>query len=202
MIGKTLGRAWHHRPPLNPLRWVTWLRNHPWPVTAWFAVLVVAHSVGAWFLGWLNPFWPIQDDVDTGIAFASLMAGASAILAGMSGVIVMFGLQANGPRFQRFRRRGGEALVHNWTASIGLAFLALGASVAGFLFAAAAFRFGVILTAELSVVLLAHAAIRVLWLFRQLVDGVTAMDHIADREERMPDPERLRFRARGDHRSS
>lgn len=184
-------REAYGRSIANPRRWRGLVQDRPWSFNILLSVLVVLHSMAAWFLGWANPWWSMQSDAAVAQSFSSLLASASAVTAGFSGVVVMFGLQVNTPRIQRFRRRGGKALVANWTSATGLAFIALAASIAAFLSATWAFRFGVIFFSELALITLLHATCRVTWVFRVLIDGVSAEDQVAEREEKMAKPSRL-----------
>ncbi|MEI5674969.1 MULTISPECIES: hypothetical protein [unclassified Nocardioides] len=105
------------------------------------------------------------------------MFGPSAIVAGFAGVVVVFGLSSDAPRFRKFRADAGDSLKRTWVSS------SLSGFVAGFAFVAATvvnfagaepsapflFEFGLLV--------LVHGAARLLWILRALI-GIKATDDL------------------------
>lgn len=111
-----------------------------------------------------------------GLNLALGMLSLAGIMAGFVGVVVVFGLQASAPVFVRFRVEAGSSLGRNWLVLISTGFWAAGAAM----LSAVAYsmdRFTVGAGALfLSTLLCLHAALRMFWLVRVLIDAVRLDD--------------------------
>ncbi|GAA1333781.1 hypothetical protein GCM10009592_28280 [Brachybacterium rhamnosum] len=104
------------------------------------------------------------------------MLTVAGIMAGFVGVVVVFGLQASAPVFVRFRVAAGQSLGRNWLVLIATGFLSTAAAMAAavaYAVGALPLGFGALL---LSVLLSVHAALRMLWLVRVLIEAVRLDD--------------------------
>lgn len=105
---------------------------------------------------------------------------SAALVTGFAGVVVVFALEADSPRFRTLRLRGGKQLRSSWTSVSGSGFLSL---AIGFLthmvFAGPLAPLGV-WTLTYGVLVLTHSSWRLLWLLRKLAGAVNAED--IDRE--------------------
>lgn len=156
------------------------VQDHPAVVSAAAAVLVVVHSV-ATSVGWVGNLWSGLEKVDvaTSVAIYLGILGTAAIVAGFAGVVIVFGLSPDTPRFQAFRLKAGDALKRTWSSTALSGFEA--ALLAGT--AAVVAASGAVWLApwffELAVLLLAHGAMRLIWIMRGLIDTTRADDQAA-----------------------
>ena len=111
-------------------------------------------------------------------------AAASAILAGFAGVVVVFGLTADGDRFRIFRVESGQRLQSNWTSTSLAGFTAAGLSLASSVLVVNGPAFLAPWVFEMSLFLMAHGAVRTIWILRELVTVVRNQD-LAWSKERM-----------------
>ena len=147
-----------------------WLEDHPHVVNA---ALLMA-TVAAVRAGDPKLFELLAED---GLELSLGMLSVAGIMAGFVGVVVVFGLQASAPVFVRFRVASGRSLGRNWLVLIATGFLSTGAAMV----AAVAYAlemlllgFGALL---LAVLLSVHAALRMLWLVRVLIEAVRLDDN-------------------------
>lgn len=110
------------------------------------------------------------------LAIALGVAGLAALVGGFAGVVIVFGVGTEHPRFRLLRQRGGGPLAANWISvvvdALLSAFMAITAAVT---IAAGQGRAGLWL-AEVALLLAAHGSIRLVWLLSQLVRVVGAHD--------------------------
>lgn len=164
------------------------LGDRPGWITVILTVFVAAHAVLAGRYPWLDPFKALRpaDKDATSVAVALYLgtAGAAAIIAGFAGVILVFVVGSPSPRVRAFRDSSGRPLQKTWTSVIAEPFAA---TLFGVIAATTQTTSGRVVAPwlfELSVVLLTHVALRLLWLLRSLVALVGAEDHEATRDEK------------------
>jgi hypothetical protein len=112
-------------------------------------------------------------------------AGAAAMVAGFAGIIVVFALGSGSERFRTFRVQGSSPLRANWTSCM-VAGLSSGllAIISSILTLSERHFWG--WTFELSLLLLAHAALRLVWMLRVLARIVDAEDRdVLEAEEQV-----------------
>lgn len=152
------------------------IKDHPWIITA-FAFLIVATH---WFLVYRevlpSPWDAYEVDSNQAVSIFLGSASASAIVAGFAGVVVVFGLTAQGRKFRELRVNAGRSLGRNWTSSSVSGFVAAGLS----LFAALLASLGDFTWSpwlfEWSLLLLIHGTARIIWLLRVLMSAVAQQD--------------------------
>ena len=165
-----------------------WLRSkvqdHPLYVSLSIFAAVAAQAALTW-LGQLPNMWAgtlAQEDSVTVTLFLGT-AAAAAILAGFAGVVVVFGLTADGDRFRVFRLEAGKSLRGKWTSTSLAGFAAAGLSPG----AAIAVVNGPDVAApwlfELSLLLMAHGALRTVWILRELIVVVRNEDMVWSKEK-------------------
>ena len=148
------------------------LEDHPHLVN--FTLLLLTLGV-VWWLdrGDLRVIDLLKDD---GLELSLGMLTVAGIMAGFVGVVVVFGLQASAPVFVRFRVAAGQSLGRNWLVLIATGFVSTAAAMAAavaYSLDVVALGFGALL---FSVLLSVHAALRMLWLVRVLIEAVRLDD--------------------------
>jgi hypothetical protein len=127
----------------------------------------------------------ILDRAATNGEVASLHLGVSALAAmtaGFSGVVVVFGLTADAERFRQLRREGGDRLRANWVSVVSLSFVAAFIAVAGALASLAGWVQPSVWAVVVALLLLAHAAVRLVWMLTGLARVKKGDDVDAGRE--------------------
>lgn len=157
---------------------VTILRARPRLIDA-FLLLVTA--VQAWLVGegTLPDLWgalPSTSDPGRVEGLYTGALGTAAIVSGFSGVVVVFALTANGPRFQRLRVRGGKALKANWMSATNSGFIAVFAFTSATLSSLVGSERWAPYLFQAGFLLLIHSTIRLMWLLGELSDIVVAED--------------------------
>lgn len=158
-----------------------------YPIVVNVGLLAVVVGYWATTVSW----WPSLsvarglDQVSTSENLMTLHLGAAALaamVAGFSGVVVVFGLSGESERFRRLRDAGGRRLHANWISVVGTsftgAFLAL--TCAGL--ALAGLDQVSVWTGIYAVLLSAHGATRLIWLLGALARVVRGED--GDRKRR------------------
>ncbi|MDJ0350606.1 hypothetical protein [Cryobacterium sp. PH29-G1] len=163
---------------MKPRHFWAFVRDQPFWVDAILTVIVAA-QFAATLLGYIpNIGSGLIDRADQGPVQALYLAllGPAAIVAGFAGVVVVFGLTANGDRFQKFRADAGPALTRTWVAStlsgfeaVVLGLTAAVLSVVGVPWLAPSFF-------ELALLVLIHGALRLVWILSALIGIVRAED--------------------------
>jgi hypothetical protein len=166
---KLLGRIWG--------RLLGVIQDRPIVLSGIAVAAVMAHAALT-KVALVPDMWTALANADRPDALA-LYLGVSAsasLIAGFSGVVIVFGLTAGGSRFQLFRARSGQALRSNWRSTMAASFAAAGLS----LVAAVAIFVGAQAVApwivELALLLLVHSALRLLWLMNRLMNLVKTND--------------------------
>lgn len=153
-------------------------RDQPFRLDAGLLALVVVHGLATQFrlipnlwegLAFADP----QTDVQ---ALYLGVLGAAAIVAGFAGVVVVFGLSAQSPRFQTFRATAGKTLARIWVASTLSGFEAVALCVAATVASLAGFGWLGPWLFELSLLFLLHGTVRLVWILRHLIKIVSADD--------------------------
>lgn len=157
-------------------RLVAILQDHPWVATLLSFLIVVAHFLLVHFEVWQDTWAPLLASPDKGMAIYLGAASAAAIVAGFAGVVVVFGLTATGEKFRTLRLDAGKSLGSNWTSSSVSGFSAAGIALGSSIATATGFFFWSPWMLELSLLLLLHGTIRVIWLLRLLMKIVAAQD--------------------------
>lgn len=111
------------------------------------------------------------------------MLGPSAIVAGFAGVVVVFGLTTDSPRFQDFRADAGDALKRTWISSSTSGFVAGLAFVAATLVDLTGHPRSAPYLFEVGLALIIHGAIRLLWILQALI-GIKATDDLEAKAKR------------------
>lgn len=157
--------------------------DHPIVVDGALLLVVVAHTVATW-LGPVPDLWEPLTKQDESVQSSLYLGffGAAALVSSFAGVVIVFGLTPQTPRFQRFRVEAGESLARNWTST----------SASGFIGAALALAAGIAALSggawlapwlfELAIGLVAHSSVRLVILMRELVDVIRGDDVEAVRE--------------------
>lgn len=152
--------------------------DHPALVDATALLIVAIHATTTW-LGWFPDLWAPLIAADTGAQAGLYLGffGAAALVSSFAGVVVIFGVTPQTPRFQKFRVEGGKSLARNWAWT----------SAAGFLGSALALSAGIATLSggewlapwflELAIGLVAHSSVRLVILLHALV-GIVRNDDI------------------------
>jgi hypothetical protein len=153
------------------------VQDHPGIVTLAIVALVGAHAaVGVWFPE--ATLVPALEKTSPELV-VTLYVGVSAvatIVAGFAGVVVVLAMTPGVGRLRALRVLGRDRLEVNWVSpvatSFAAAFLALPAGTAEAVDATTVGVFGF----ELTYLMSAHGALRLLWLLQALVSAVGAQD--------------------------
>lgn len=160
------------------------VRDHPIYISASSSVLVLAHACLT-LLGLIPNVWVgvLTKEASVSVTLFLGTAAAAAILAGFAGVVVVFGLTADGDRFKAFRVTSGARLRSNWTSTSLAGFAAAGLSLASSVCAVNGPVWLAPWFFELSLFLMAHGALRTIWILRELVTVVRNEDLEWSREK-------------------
>lgn len=178
------------------------MQDRPFLVDAALVALVVLHWMASRQVPVLDVLHDLPDvEVGAAVSIHLGITSLAAILAGFSGVVVVFALGAPGPRFVDLRRAGGAALRLNWLWSAVSALLAAFLGLAGAVLVALHSE-PARWVLEVAALLCAHAAARQLWLLWHLAVIVSANDEDERRSKAVVEPAALLARARPGRRSA
>ncbi|MFD2341398.1 hypothetical protein FGG90_07335 [Clavibacter tessellarius] len=159
--------------------------DHPWLVNALGLTVVALHGL-ATLATWVPNVWGdflAADPSDQAGVYLGFL-GTAAIVSGLAGVVVIFGLTATGDKFRRFRIGGGKSLARNWTSTTSSGLYAAGLSLVASIFAYTPVLYVAPWLLEAAVLLALHASVRLLWLLRAMVGIVRADDAVQLREQK------------------
>ncbi|GAA2748768.1 hypothetical protein [Amnibacterium kyonggiense] len=154
------------------------VQDHPGRVEIVLLVLVAAHATVAQLWG-MGAIWTSLAATDVAVASPIYLAllGPAAIVGGFSGVVIIYGLQSDSPRFRKFRIDAGASLKRTWTSTATAGFWAAACSgVAAVLATSNELSWLAPWFFELGIVFLAHGSLRLIWILRNLVETVHADD--------------------------
>jgi len=117
----------------------------------------------------------------------SLALGAATIAAmvgGFAGVVVIFGLGAENDRFRILRQKGGRRLRASWVSVVLVSFVAAFGSVSAAIVVVAFNAVVGMWIFEATLLLSAHAAVRLTWLLGRLARLVDASDKDAETQSK------------------
>lgn len=160
------------------------VQDHPGVVAATLGLLVVAHAVLAWHFTWLSPYKAlvVANNLGTTVTIYLFTAAAAALVAGLAGVIIVFVISGQTPQVRQFRRDAGLPLRRMWISVVTEPFVAAFLSVIAAVTQTTAGAMVGPWLFELGLALLAHSAVRLVLLLRELVDIVAADDELVERE--------------------
>lgn len=160
------------------LRIKGWIQDWPWLVNGIGAIVLAAYWSATWK-------WPTvsgaraldKATTSDNIMFLNLgVATLAAMVAGFSGVVVIFGLSGDSERFRRLRESGGDRLEANWTSVIAVAFggaflavVCAGLAIGGLVQVSLWLGFYALLLAG-------HGSLRLVWLLQKLARIVRGDD--------------------------
>ena len=151
------------------------IQDRPAAATAmiWAAVAVHAWAAHQWSA--IPDLLKLATTKDAGGLYLGI-AGIATMLAGFSGVILVFAMMQGVRRFSRLRISGGRRLEANWISPVASSFAAsFGAGAA-----AVCFFLGhqtiAVWVFEGVATMAVHAAVRMLWLLRGLITAVRLED--------------------------
>ena len=159
-------------------------KDHPLYISLAAFGVVAVHATLT-FLSVIPNTWAGVLAKDTSVAVTLFLgtAAASAILAGFAGVVVVFGLTADGERFRIFRIESGKRLQSNWTSTSLAGFTAAGLSLASSILMVNGPDFLAPWVFEMSLFLMAHGTVRTIWILRELVTVVRNQDLVWSKEK-------------------
>jgi hypothetical protein len=163
--------------------------NRPGLCNAVLGIIVICHAV-------LSDHWRKDLDIFRGLVdfdpsasgqIAELyiaVTSVAGIAAGLAGVVIVFALQGDSPRFRRFRWAGGDSLRANWSALVVTPTLACLASIV----ATIGHDLGQYgyprWWLEAALLLLGHSFLRMIWWLAWLARVVAADDDQQEKEAR------------------
>ncbi|MBT2536287.1 hypothetical protein [Arthrobacter sp. ISL-69] len=153
------------------------IQDRPAVLSGLAPVLVLMHAILTRF-ALLPDVWSglVTAERPDALALYLGVAGSSSLVAGFSGVVIVFGLTAGGSRFQLFRARSGQALRSNWISTMAASFAAAGLSLAAAVANFVGAQWLAPWIVELALLLLLHSALRLLWLMKRLMNLVKTND--------------------------
>lgn len=153
------------------------LREEPFKVDAILAVAVAVHATLS-LLGVLPNIWAALSgarNLAEAQAIYLAILGPASIVAGFAGVVVVFGLSAGSSRFRKFRSMAGASLKRTWVASTLSGFVAAALCVVASVVNLTDWSGVAPFLLELSLLVLAHGAIRLVWILSEMI-GITRVD--------------------------
>jgi hypothetical protein len=158
--------------------------NRPFVVSAVLAVLVAGHAVLTRPWPWINPYKAFVEagNLGTAVTIYLFTAAAAALVAALAGIILVFVIGGQTPQIRLFREQAGSALRRTWVAVVAEPFVAAFLGVVAAITQTTAGGVVAPWLFELGLVLLAHGAVRLTLLLRELVEIVAADDERARRE--------------------
>lgn len=165
---------------LNPV-------DHPALLDALVLIIVAVHATATWAHGLPN-IWEPLTNTDPGAQAGLYLGffGAAALVSSFAGVVVIFGVTPQTPRFQKFRAAGGRSLARNWSWTSASGFMGAGLALAAGIAVLSGGQWLAPWFLELAIGLVAHSAIRLVLLLHALVtivrrDDVEAVNKAAQR---------------------
>lgn len=153
------------------------MQDRPAVLSGLAAVLVLIHAILT-RSALVPDMWTglVKAERPDALALYLGVAGSASLIAGFSGVVIVFGLTAGGSRFQLFRARSGQALRSNWISTMAASFAAAGLSLAAAVANFVGAQWLAPWIVELALLLLLHSALRLLWLMKRLMNLVKTND--------------------------
>jgi hypothetical protein len=166
-----------------------WVQDWPWTVNGIAVIAVGAYWVCTW--RWPTVSAPrIVDAAASGAEIMTLHLGVAAVavmVAGFSGIVVIFGLSGDSERMRRLREIGGERLQANWTSVVGVAFSGAYIAVVCAGLALSGLAQPSLWIGIYAFLLTGHGALRLIWLLRNLARVVRTEDQLRARKAREVD---------------
>lgn len=163
---------------------IGWAVDKPGATNLLLLGLVTVHAVASLIWPVANIWSLIFPEGSEPTAVSLAVVGTGALLAGFAGVVVVFGLQGTSERFRRLRRSGGDELKENWSSMSSSGFWTMAVALASSLAFSATWNLPGGLLLELSLLVLGHGSIRLMWMLGNLVEVVSADDQLADVKDR------------------
>jgi hypothetical protein len=159
----------------------SFLRGHPFWIDGAIVVLVTAHLFATWHKLIPNVWTALSEPANQTAAQAIYLAllGPAAIVAGFAGVVVVFGVTASSDRFKRFRAQAGSSLRKTWVSSSLSGFVAVAFALSAAILSVSGLTLPAPFAFEAGALILAHGAIRLLWILSQMIGVVRADDIVA-----------------------
>jgi hypothetical protein len=163
-----------------------WVQDWPWVVNGVALAAVVAYWVSTW--RWRGVSAPRL--LDAGASDAEVMtlhlgvAALAAMVAGFSGVVVIFGLSGDSKRMRRLRDLGGDRLQANWTSVVAVAFSGAFIAVICAGLALGGLPEPSLWVGMYAVLLTGHGSLRLIWLLQTLARIVRTEDQVRARQAR------------------
>lgn len=159
-------------------RFMAAVRDHPSGLDLVLLAVVAIHFLATLF-GYVPNIWAglasATDQASVRAVYLAML-GPAAIVAGFAGVVVVFGLQSSSNRFREFRVAAGKALKRTWIASTLSGFVAVLLCVGAALSSVAGAPQIAPWFFELAILILAHGALRLVWILQGLIGIVQADD--------------------------
>lgn len=144
-------------------------QDHPKVITALLIVAVLVHAILT-FYGLIDNTWASFLESGSTISVYLAACSVAAIVAGFAGVVVTFGLTASGERFRVLRASAGKHLGDNWASTSISGFTAAGLGLLAAILDASGLAYLGPWIFELSLLILIHGTVRVIWLLINLGD--------------------------------
>ncbi|MDY7542586.1 MULTISPECIES: hypothetical protein [unclassified Cryobacterium] len=180
------------------LRTLAFIRDQPFWVELALAAFVSVHFFLT-VLNWIpNIGLGLINNADQGQVQALYLAllGPAAIVAGFAGVVVVFGLSASSPRFEKFRADAGPALPRTWVASTLSGFEAGAFCVLAAMFNVVGMPWISPSLFALALLVLSHGALRLIWVLSEMIRIVRADDIVNTAAANVYPMAKLPFRKR------
>jgi hypothetical protein len=138
---------------------------------------VIVYWLATWRFHGINVPWLIDSEAepDQIMTLHLGVAALAAMVAGFSGVVVIFGL-GDSTRLRRLRRSGGRRLQANWVSVVAVSFTAAFLSVACAALALGGQPEPSLWIGLFAVLLAGHGSVRLIWLLGALAQVTRAED--------------------------
>jgi hypothetical protein len=159
-------------------------QDFPTVVSTSLGLAVLAYWFATWKWHRINIPWLIDSvaEPDQVMALHLGIAALAAMVAGFSGVVVIFGL-GDSTRLRRLRQSGGRRLHANWISVVAVSFSAAFLSVACAGLALGGLPEPSLWVGLYAVLLAGHGAVRLVWLLGALAQVTRAEDDDKTRAE-------------------
>lgn len=144
-------------------------QDHPRAITILLVGAVLAHALLT-FYDYIDNTWASFLQSESRISVYLAACSVAAIVAGFAGVVVTFGLTAKGERFRTLRASAGKHLGDNWASTSISGFSAAGLGLLAAILDASGLAYLGPWIFELSLLILIHGTVRIIWLLRNLAD--------------------------------
>lgn len=179
-----------------------WLGDNPTRTNLFLFGFVAVHTLALFIWPVLDVWTKLLANSNSPETVALALVTAGALLAGFAGVVVIFGLQNNSERFRKLRRKGGVELKQNWSSMSAAGFWTMGLAI----ISALGYMAGNTIVGgqflELSLLVLAHGSIRLIWVLQQLIGVVSTDDELSDRRDRTVPTESMPWNSHPKHKSN